>query len=346
MVMNMNPIAGASAMNQVDGKDSLWAVYLELGKIRLSALVVITAIAGFLLASRGSLDLWRLFWTAVGTGCAAVGANSFNQWREKMRDARMERTRGRPLPTGKISSRHAFFWSMAISSAGLLILATQVNGLTASLAAANIFIYVLIYTPMKVYSSLCTLVGAVCGAIPPMMGWTAATGQLDYGAWVLGATLFVWQIPHFLSLAWMYRRDYARGGFRMLPVTDSKGQITCNVILLYSLALLPLGLAYFLGGLTGLLFLTGSFLLGAVFFALSVQLFLERSERNARRLFLASIIYLPILLGLMVTDRSSASAPPLRLHALNSTLFEDETIDSMKESAPIRIQTTKPWQGR
>lgn len=288
------------------GKASL-SLFLELGKMRLSILVVTTTLTGYILACRVSIDGWRLFWTLAGTACAALGANSFNQWWEVRRDARMERTRNRPLPTGRLTPSQALIWSTSISFTGVLLLASQVNEITALLALANILLYVLVYTPLKPISSINTLAGAICGAIPPMMGWTAVTGQLGYGAWLLGATLFIWQIPHFLSLAWLHRDDYARGGFRMLPHFDPNGQITCQIIALYSLSLLPLGLAYYLGGLTGFPFLFGSLLLGGAFFKKCYQLYFERNEIQARQVFLASLIYLPLLMTLLIADWSVSS---------------------------------------
>lgn len=313
-----------------------WALYFELSKARLSALVVITTMTGFLLACQDSLDSWLFFWTTLGTACTAFGANSFNQWWELYRDSRMERTRKRPIPTGQITRRNAFFWALLVSATGIAILSSKVNFLTAFLALSNILLYVLVYTPLKPISSLCTLVGAVCGAIPPMMGWTAVTGHLGYGAWLLGATLFIWQIPHFLSLAWLYRDDYARGGFRMLPITDQRGQITCQVILLYSLALLPLGLAYTLGGLTGYLFLAGSIALGGYFFLMSIRLYLERTDTHARQLFFASIIYLPLLMGIMIADR--ALRMPTRVSY--PTFRSSETIHSQDTPVFFRVSNS------
>lgn len=312
-IIHPNPLSNPAVWNRWRTIHQFCSIYLELGKARLSAMVVVTAIAGFFLASPDVWDGALFLWVTLGTACAALGANSLNQWWEIPRDSWMERTCRRPLPAGQISSMHALGWAMVISGIGIFLLATQVNGLTAGLAALNIFLYVLIYTPLKAHSALCTIVGAVCGAIPPMMGWTAVTGRLEYGAWLLGATLFIWQIPHFMALAWMYREDYARGGFRMLPLTDRDGRMTCNITLIYSLALLPLGLAYYLGGLTGYLFLIGSFILGAGFVWLSLRLYLDRNDNNARRLFLASIFYLPLLLSLMIADRGAAFVPETSL---------------------------------
>ncbi len=239
--------------------------YLELAKIRLNAMVLITTAVGFVLGSPGPLDsaaLARLCWTILGTGLAGAGASALNQLLEIRRDALMQRTRLRPLPSGQISTVQALVFAMLTSLAGVGILNELVNPLTAFLGLANIVIYAVVYTPLKTRTSLCTLVGAVCGALPPMMGWTAASGQIGLGAVLLGTVLFLWQIPHFLALAWMLRDDYARAGFRMLPLIDPQGHLTCLMIVLYSLALLPLGLAVTFSGMAGYLFGAVSLVLG------------------------------------------------------------------------------------
>ncbi len=295
------------AISLQDGavKSNSLGLILELTKARLTALVLVTNLVGYLLAARESIDWITLLWTFLGTGLAAGGANAWNQWWEARRDACMERTRRRPLPSGKMKGKTAFLWSAGLSFAGAAILAIFANILTAMLAVIVIVLYVLVYTPLKPRSSLCTLVGAVCGAIPPMMGWTAATGSLDYGAWILGAILFVWQIPHFLALAWLYREDYAQGGFRMLPIIDPSGRTTCQLIVLYSLALIPLGLAATIAGLAGWLYALGSILLGIAMVFEGVRFSVRRRNTDARRLFLASILYLPLLLAFMVADQGS-----------------------------------------
>ena len=206
------------------GRSSL-SSYLELGKARLSTLVVATTAVGFAVAP-GRFDALLFAWTLLGTTLAALGANSLNQWAERERDALMERTRTRPLPSGRLAAREALAAGVLESLGGVALLAALVNLLTALLAAFVILLYVLVYTPMKSRSHLNTLVGAVCGAIPPMMGWTAVTGALDPGAYILAAVLFVWQIPHFLALAWLYREDYQRGGYKMLPHSDPSGRLT------------------------------------------------------------------------------------------------------------------------
>ena len=282
--------------------------YFELSKARLSMMVVITTVVGFLLALENAgktFDGWRLLWVTFGTALLACGANSMNQWMEREQDARMRRTRQRPLPAGDLTPTHAFLWSTGVSLIGFLALTIFVNTLTAALGLFTHLLYVLVYTPMKSRSSANTLVGAIVGAVPPMMGWTAATGTLGLGACLLAATLFAWQIPHFLALAWLYRDDYERGGFRMLPVVDQSGQETCKWVVLYSLSLIPLGAAFTLLGMAGWAHMIGSVILGVGFLTLGVRLYRDRTRLNARRVFLASVIYLPFLLSLMVADRGS-----------------------------------------
>jgi len=276
--------------------------YLELAKARLAALVVLTAIVGYVLAARSSFDLAVLGWTVLGTTLSAFGANILNQWMEADRDGRMERTRNRPLPAGNVSKRTALVWGLASAAAGLVVLDFGTNRLTAALSLFVILLYVLVYTPLKVRTPLNTAVGALCGAVPPMMGWTAATGQLELGAWILGGILFVWQVPHFLALAWMYREDYARGGFRMMPAADPDGSVTGRAAFINTIALLPITGALAAAGVTGMTYLVVSQVVGLAFAALALTFARRRGRLTARRLFFASIIYLPILLGLMVTD--------------------------------------------
>jgi protoheme IX farnesyltransferase len=188
------------------------------------------------------------------------------------------------------------------AASGLVVLASGTNLLTAGLSLFVIVLYVLVYTPLKVRTPFATLVGAVCGAIPPMMGWTAATGRLDIGSWILFGILFCWQVPHFLALAWLYRDDYERGGFRMLPAVDASGRATGSVAFAYAMALVPLGVFVFLEGLAGWAFLAGSLGLGFMFSHAAWRMAAQRSHLIARRLFLASLVYLPLLLGMMVLD--------------------------------------------
>jgi len=283
-------------------RGSLLSRYAVLTKARLSALVLLTTIVGFVMADAGAGWL-TLVWTTLGTALAAGSAAALNQYFEVSRDALMHRTQQRPLVAGTLSKAHGFLAGIVMAMLGVGILALGTNLLAAGLALLTILLYVGIYTPMKARSSLNTLVGAVVGAIPPMIGWSAATGTLSEGAWLLGAILFFWQIPHFLALAWMYREDYHRGGFVMLPGIDHSGELTCRVIVLTSMMMIPIGLAVVLAGVAGWLYAAGSVLLGGMLVVLAGRMYLNRARHTARSVFLASIIYLPVLLGLLVADR-------------------------------------------
>lgn len=282
---------------------ALWADWLELAKPRITALVLVTTAVGFYLASVGSVDLGRLVHTLLGTALLAGGTNALNQYAERGADARMKRTRGRPIPSGRLSPVRALRFAVAISTAGALYLAAAVNPLTALLGALALAGYIFLYTPLKRKTWLCTLVGAVPGALPPVMGWTAARGELDALAGVLFAIVFLWQLPHFLAIAWIHRTDYARAGFPMLPVVDPEGTRTARQIVLYTLALVVVSLLTSVMGLTGALYFFGSLTLGLAFLAFGVWMAVGRSPRYARRLFLASVVYLPALLALMVVDK-------------------------------------------
>ena len=269
-------------------------------------MVVFTTAVGFIMATGGTIDWLRLLWTVLGTSLVAGAANALNQLAEVQRDALMSRTHQRPLPSGALSLRHSFIVAMLLGYIGLAILAMLVNLAAAGLALLTLLIYIFAYTPLKTRTSLNTLVGAICGAIPPMIGWVGAAGSLDYGAWVLALLLFVWQIPHFLALAWLYRKDYERGGFAMLPVIDPSGRLTGRVVVLMTFVLLALGVATALSGLAGWLYAFGSIALGLWLLRLGLRLHAQRSDSNARRVFLASLVYLPTLLCLMVIDRGPA----------------------------------------
>ncbi len=276
----------------------------ELAKASLTALVLLTVLTGFVLASAEQIDWLVLMWTLLGAGLSAAGANGLNQFMERRTDRHMARTHGRPLPSGRLRPRDALAWSLLLAVAGPAVLASHVNPLATALTVTAEAVYLCVYTPLKTRTSLCTLAGAVCGAAGPMIGWAASAGRLDAGAWVLAAVLFVWQVPHFLALGWVHRRDYARAGIRILPVLDRSGRATCIAIILYSLALLPVGLTATLCGMAGLAFAVGSAVLGTGLLALGLQLYVFRNARYARRVFVASVVYLPLLLGLMMVDRS------------------------------------------
>lgn len=289
----------------------------ELFRARLTGLVVVTTLVGFYLAARGDVNEGRLLWTLLGTALAAAGASALNQWMERELDARMARTRTRPLPSGELSPRAALIAGLACVAAGLAVLAVAVNVLTAALALVVEVVYLLAYTPLKTRTPACTLVGAVCGAIPPMMGWSGATGTLGAGAWVLFALLFIWQIPHFLALAWLYRHDYERAGFRMLPLVDPRGELTSMATLASAFALPPIAAACLLSGLAGPMGALSCLLAGALFVVPCLDMYFRRTAHSARRVFLASLVYLPLALGLLALDHGAApdGSPDARVAA-------------------------------
>ncbi len=283
---------------------TLFADLAELTKPRITFLVAITTAAGFLLAAQGGpLDFLRLAHTLIATSLLAAGAATLNQVVERDTDALMRRTASRPLPAGRLDPDTGLLWGVLLVVGGLVYLSTSVNLLTALLGASTVALYVFAYTPLKRVSSLATLVGAVPGAVPPVMGWTAVRDQVEPGAWALFAILFLWQLPHFLSIAWLYRDDYARGGFPMLPVNDPGGRRTALQTMLYGGALVPVSLLPVPLGLVGGGYLAGALLLGLAFFAACVGFARQRSESAARRLLLTSVAYLPALLAVMLVDR-------------------------------------------
>ncbi len=288
------------------------ATLVELFKARLVALVLVTTAVGFVMATPQRLaDAWgQLAVTVFGTALAAAGSMALNQAAEWRRDALMERTKRRPIPAGILSPRQALAGGVTVALAGVAFLAVAANVLAAALALAVVLLYTLVYTPLKTRSPLCTLAGAVCGAIPPMVGWAAAAGALAGGAYLLASILFLWQIPHFLSLAWLYREDYRRGGFRMLPLADPSGRHTGHLATLYALALAGVTLAVALVGMAGSVFAVGALLLGAWLASAAMELAFWRNQRAARRLFLATLAYLPLLLAVMVGDRRNGWPSP------------------------------------
>ena len=280
--------------------------YLVLTKVRITALVLVTAATGFLLGSVDGLDIPLLGWTLLGTGLAASGAAALNQVLEREFDARMRRTAGRPIPAGRMSAPHGLIVGIVLSLAGVGVLAARVNLLTAALGLATVLLYVGVYTPLKRMTTLNTIVGAVPGAIPPVMGWTAASGSLGAPAGVLFAILFLWQLPHFLAIAWIFRDDYRRGGFPMLPVVDPEGLTTGHQVALYCAALVPVSLLPTVLGLTGPIYFFGALVLGLGFLAFGLRMARNRRGREARGVLLASVTYLPLLLALLVIDRGPA----------------------------------------
>jgi protoheme IX farnesyltransferase len=275
--------------------------YLELSKSRIVFMVLITTAAGYLFAAEQVNGLLMLH-TLIGTALVAAGTNALNQYVERHHDAKMNRTRTRPLPAGRITPRAALIFSSAIAVVGTLYLGLAVNWLTAALGAFTLTSYIFVYTPLKRVSTICTVIGAIPGAVPPLMGWAAATGELGVGGWVAFGILFLWQLPHFMAISWLYREDYARGGFVMLSTIDEQGGAVARQAIYYTLALLPLSVAPTLLGITGLPYLIGAVVSGAALLAGTIAFFFERDTRNARRLFMISNLYLLTVMLLLVVD--------------------------------------------
>ena len=276
--------------------------FIALAKPRLNLLVVVSALAGYAMG-RGDMSGVALLCTVAGTGLVAGGASAFNQVLERRRDGLMRRTRLRPMPDGRLPVRDALLYASGLSAAGLFTLAIGVNLLSAAMALATLVIYAAVYTPLKPRTSFATVVGAIPGALPPVIGWAAATGDLSVGAWVLFGIVFLWQLPHFLAIAWIYREDYARAGFPMLPVIEPDGRSTGRQAVIYAAALLPLSLAPTLVGMAGTAYFAGALALTLMFLGLSVGFARTRAVADARKLFFGSIVYLPLLWVLMIADR-------------------------------------------
>ncbi|MEK7334579.1 MAG: heme o synthase [Candidatus Binatota bacterium] len=279
--------------------------FLELTKPRVSLMVLVTMFVGFYLGSEHGAGYLRLIETLIGTALAAGGTLALNQFLERRADALMARTRHRPLPDGRMQPTEALLFGVGLAAAGLLILALTVNALSALVTASIVGSYLFIYTPLKQRSSLCGIVGAVPGALPPVIGWTAATGSLSIEAWVLFAIMFLWQIPHTLAIARLYRDDFAKAGIQFLPVIESDGWTTGRQIITHSLALLVVSLLPTLLGLAGTVYFLAALLLGSGFLWYGIGLAISQSLAAARRLLLASLIYLPLLLVVMALDRVS-----------------------------------------
>ncbi|MBP7588282.1 MAG: heme o synthase [Thermoanaerobaculia bacterium] len=278
------------------------ADWVELTKPRITLLVTLTTAAGFALASERPLDLPKFAATLVGTALVAAGSSAWNQYVERETDQLMRRTASRPLPGGRMIAEHALAFGGLLSVSGLLVLWLLVNPLTAAIGLATLFAYVAVYTPMKRRSSLATLIGAIPGAAPPVMGWTGASGALDLGGWLLFAILFLWQLPHFLSIAWLYRDDYRRAGMPLLTVNDPDGRRTGRQAVLYALTLVPVSILPSAVGITGAVHLAGALLFGLAFLASAVLFAREQSVPTARRLLLTSVCYLPAVFSVAVFD--------------------------------------------
>ena len=278
------------------------AAYAELTKPRITFLIVLTSAAGFALASRGAVDYVALFRALLGIALLSSGIATLNQYAERDLDGLMRRTASRPLPSGKLAPWEALAFGAGITILAEIYLLVLVNPLSALLGLTVIAGYVFAYTPLKTRTTLSTLVGAFPGAVPPLIGWTAARGTLSLEGWILFAILFLWQCPHFLAIAWMYREDYGRAGILMLPVVEPDGRVTAQQIVVYTLMLLPVSLLPTVMGMSGRVYFVGAIVLGLLFLYSSLRAAFSMSRQQARRLLLASVLYLPLLFLLMVLD--------------------------------------------
>ena len=281
----------------------LAADFVALTKPRVVLMVLVTTLMGYDVALTGPADYLRMIHLLIGSLLAAGGTLALNQYRERDLDARMDRTRARPLPAGRLQPLEAWLFGVALTLVGTAYLAALVNPLVALVTLATTILYLFAYTPLKRRTPLCTLVGAVAGALPPVAGWAAARSDVAPGAWVLFAILFLWQLPHTLAIARLYRDDYARAGVRVLPVVDPDGASTERQVVLACVALVSVSLLPAVAGWTGPIYLAGALVLGLAFSAVGVEQALVPSPRAARHVLLASLIYLPLLLGLMAFDR-------------------------------------------
>jgi heme o synthase len=289
-------ITGVSALRRL-------ADFFELTKPRIVLMVLVTAFVGFYVGSEKIPDYLRLLQMLLGTAMAAGGTLALNQFLERDTDAMMERTRHRPLPDGRVQPREAVWFGTAITVAGLAYLALAVNIASAWVTALITLSYLFFYTPLKRRSPLCMLVGAVPGALPPVIGWVAARGELQVDAWVLFAIMFLWQVPHTLAIARLYRDDFAKAGIQFLPVIEPDGSSTNRQIISHCAALLAVSLLPTLLGLAGAIYFLVAFVLGLGFLASGISLAMESTVGGARRLLFASLIYLPVLLLVMALDR-------------------------------------------
>src|SRR5438309_5676361 len=282
------------------------ADYWALTKPEVNLLIAMATFTGFYLACPGPLHdfPWLLLvHTLLGTLLVASGTGTLNQYVERRFDAQMRRTARRPLAAGRLKPAAVLWFGIALAAIGCIYLSTAVNVFASLLALLTLLSYLFLYTPLKRKTPLCILVGAFPGAMPPLIGWAAASGRLSLHAWILYAILFLWQFPHFMAIAWIYREDYGRAGIRMLPVLEPDGRVTGQQIIAYSVMLLPVSLLPAVLGLSGKIYLIAAFVLGLLFVASSVRAALSKSNQHARQLLLASVLYLPILFGVMVLNR-------------------------------------------
>ena len=295
--------AAALNSNIISAEKSRAAVLADLVKARLTALVLLTTFVGFYLGERGTVNYLLMLHALLGTGLVASGAAALNQLLEREYDAKMRRTASRPLPSGRLQPSTVMLIGGICSALGLIYLALLVNLLTSVVGAVTLVSYLFIYTPLKRVTWVNTLVGAIPGALPPLMGWTAARNELSGEGWALFAILAFWQIPHFMAIAWLYRDEYAKAGFVMLPNVDSGGSRTAQQAVSNTIALLLASLCPFAFGLNGKVYLVAAVILGAGYFWTAARFAQQLTAQRARQLFLASIIYLPLLIAALVGDK-------------------------------------------
>ena len=277
--------------------------YIALTKPRITWLILMSTGVGFFFGAKAGWNFLTLFHTIIGTGLIASGTAALNQWYEREADAKMKRTQARPLPSGRLQAGRALIFAILISVAGFVELFAGVNALTGWLGLFTLASYLFIYTPLKQRSPHSTTIGAIPGAMPPLIGYAAASGTLTWQAWILFAILFLWQFPHFYAIAWMYREDYERAGIRMLPVVEPNGESTARRILLFSLVLVPISLIPKFLSMTGNLYLFGALAIGLLFLYAGFRVSFDRTRQRARSVLLASVVYLPVLYGLMLFSR-------------------------------------------
>ena len=278
------------------------AAYYELTKPRIAFLLVLTSAAGFYLGSNGGFDAVRFANAMISIALLAFGVSTLNQYLERHIDPLMERTAKRPLPTQRLAPIEALIFGILLCVAAEVYLFVAINTLTGVLGLIVIVGYVLLYTPLKTRTSASTAIGAIPGAMPPLMGWTAAANDITLGAWAMFVTQFLWQFPHFLAIAWMYRDQYAKAGIIMLPVVEPSGRITGRQIVLFTMMLVPVSFAPFFLGFAGIIYLIAASILGSVFLWSSISAARSKTNESARRLLYASVIYLPLLFLILVLD--------------------------------------------
>jgi len=276
--------------------------YIKLTKPRIAVMALVTVVVGYVLGSAGQVQILPLLHALFGIALVAAGSSALNQWLEQDRDRLMQRTVSRPLPSGRLSPREALLFGLATGVGGLCYLSYTSNQLTVLFAALTLLLYVLVYTPLKSRTSLCTAVGAIPGALPPVLGWTAAGGEADLGALTLFSLLFLWQFPHFLAIAWLYRADYEAAGFRMLPAASQTRRVTGLLAVAYATALIPVSLLPAEVVLAGPRYTFAAVALGLMYFLSAVRFLRNESAETARALILTSVVYLPLILIAMTWD--------------------------------------------